>query len=62
MQEDTRRTNSNNNSELLRWWSPEALVMAPMSEQSDIWSFGMTALEILSGGKQLVVPESEITC
>lgn len=58
MQEDTRRTNSNNNSELLRWWSPEALVMGPMSEQSDIWSFGMTALEILSGDH----PYQDIRC
>ncbi|KAG8937997.1 hypothetical protein FRC00_004756 [Tulasnella sp. 408] len=49
IEEDTRRTTSNNNSELFRWWSPEALLSQRLSEQSDIWSFGMTALEILSG-------------
>ncbi|KIO26986.1 hypothetical protein M407DRAFT_195985, partial [Tulasnella calospora MUT 4182] len=48
IQEDTKRTNSNNNSELFRWWSPETLKDQRLSEQSDIWSFGMTALEILS--------------
>ncbi|KAG8893434.1 hypothetical protein FRC01_013594 [Tulasnella sp. 417] len=47
--EDTMRTNSNNNSGLFRWWAPEALQNQGLSEQSDIWSFGMTALEILSG-------------
>ncbi|KAG8945767.1 hypothetical protein FRC04_000533 [Tulasnella sp. 424] len=49
LQEDTRLTNSNDNSESFRWWAPETMKQRVLSEQSDIWSWGMTALEILSG-------------
>ena len=33
-----------------RWMPPEAIDMRRFSEASDVWSFGVTAWELLSGG------------
>ena len=33
-----------------RWMPPESLLRRRFSEASDIWSFGVTAWELLSGG------------
>ena len=40
----------------IRWCSPEVVKESPFSAQSDMWSYGMTCLELLSGN----VPYSEI--
>ncbi|KAH9483782.1 Serine/threonine-protein kinase STY17 [Psilocybe cubensis] len=40
-----------------RWFAPELLQNAPVSTHSDVWSFGMVCLELLSGD----VPYSSIT-
>ncbi|KDR73425.1 hypothetical protein GALMADRAFT_124495 [Galerina marginata CBS 339.88] len=40
-----------------RWFAPELLHSAPVSTHSDVWSFGMVCLEILSGE----LPYSHIT-
>ncbi|KAG8966948.1 hypothetical protein FRB90_010922, partial [Tulasnella sp. 427] len=42
-------TRTNDVTKSFRWWSPETLDRGKMSEQSDVWSFGMTAVEIISG-------------
>jgi len=42
--------------ENIRWCSPEVVKGWPFSAQSDVWSYGMTCLELLSGD----VPYSEI--
>jgi son of sevenless-like protein len=42
--------------ENIRWYSPEVVKGSPLSAQSDVWSYGMTCLELLSGD----VPYSEI--
>jgi len=42
--------------ENIRWCSPEVVKGSPFSAQSDVWSYGMTCLELLSGN----VPYSEI--
>ena len=42
--------------ENIRWCSPEVVKGSPFSAQSDVWSYGMTCLELLSGD----VPYSEI--
>lgn len=44
-------TQSNGPSASLRWMSPEAHNAELMTSQSDIWSWGMTGLQILSGSK-----------
>ncbi|KIO28526.1 hypothetical protein M407DRAFT_53151, partial [Tulasnella calospora MUT 4182] len=49
LQGETKNTNSNDHTQCLRWWSPETIRSKTLSEQSDVWSWGMTALEILSG-------------
>ncbi|KAG8890873.1 hypothetical protein FRC00_014252, partial [Tulasnella sp. 408] len=46
--DEAQITNSLNHDECFQWWSPETVWKKVLSEQSDIWSWGMTTLEILS--------------
>ncbi|KAG8919795.1 hypothetical protein FRC01_001105 [Tulasnella sp. 417] len=51
LQGDAMMTRTNGLFECSRWWSPETIGSRALSKQSDIWSWGMTALEILSEEK-----------
>ncbi|KAG9042416.1 hypothetical protein FS837_010899 [Tulasnella sp. UAMH 9824] len=48
MHEEASITKTLTVNDCFRWWSPETSLRKVMSEQSDIWSWGMTTLEILS--------------
>ncbi|KAG8865494.1 hypothetical protein FRB97_004693 [Tulasnella sp. 331] len=39
----------------LRWWAPETQTRQILSVHTDVYSWGMTALEIISGGKDRIL-------